>query len=159
MSTINGLPLHPLLVHLVVVLVPLSALMAIAAVCWPAARARLGILTPLVTLVALIALPLTTSAGESLEEQVGPSPAIERHAGFGEQVIYWVGPLFALAVLWWALHDERFMTALHAKIPASEKLSQRAVAVALGIATVVVALGSVYIVFLAGDTGAKAVWS
>ncbi len=76
MSTINGLPLHPLLVHLVVVLVPLSALMAIAAVCWPAARARLGgILTPLVTLVALIALPLTTSAGgESLEEQVGPQP-------------------------------------------------------------------------------------
>ncbi|ETA07576.1 MULTISPECIES: DUF2231 domain-containing protein [Gordonia] len=159
MNTINGLPLHPLLVHIVVVLVPLSALMAIAAVCWPAARARLGILTPLVALVALIALPLTTSAGESLEEQVGPSAAIERHAGFGEQVIYWVGPLFALAVVWWALHNERVTTAVHARIPASSKLSQRAVAVALGVALVVVALGSLYIVFRTGESGARSVWS
>lgn len=159
MDTINGLPLHPLLVHVVVVLVPLTALMAIIGVCWPAARTRLGILTPLVALVALIAVPLTTTAGESLEERVGPSPAIEHHAGFGEQVIYWVGPMFALAVLWWALHSEQVMTVVRERIPASSKMPHRPLAVILGIALVVVALGSLYIVYRTGDSGSRAVWS
>lgn len=159
MNTINGLPIHPLLVHVVVVLVPLTALMAIIGVCWPAARARLEILTPLVALAALISVPLTTTAGESLEERVGPNPAIEHHAGFGEQVIYWVGPLFALAVLWWAVHDERVMATIHTRIPASAKLSQRVTALVLGVALIVVAVGSLYIVYRTGDSGSRAAWS
>jgi len=35
--TINGLPMHPLLVHAAVVLVPISALMALVGAVWPAA--------------------------------------------------------------------------------------------------------------------------
>lgn len=51
----NGLPMHPLLVHLAVVLVPLSSLLLVLHVSWPAARRRLGWVTPAVALAALIA--------------------------------------------------------------------------------------------------------
>ena len=41
MSTINGLPAHVLLVHFVVVLAPLTAILAIACAILPAVRQRL----------------------------------------------------------------------------------------------------------------------
>ena len=59
----NGLPVHVLLVHLVVIIVPLAALCLLLSAFWPAARRRLGFVTPLVALVALIAVPFTTAAG------------------------------------------------------------------------------------------------
>lgn len=159
MDTINGLPLHPLLVHLVVVLVPLTALMAIAGVVWPAARRRLGILTPLVALGTLVAVPLTTSAGESLEEQVPASAAVERHAGLGDQLIYWVGPLFALTVLWWAVHDDRLLTAVRTRVSRTTIPTSRPVAIALGALLVVVSVVSVIMVYRIGESGARAVWT
>ena len=46
MDTIAGLPAHPLFVHLAVVAIPLTAVLAILASIWPAARRRLGWFTP-----------------------------------------------------------------------------------------------------------------
>ena len=43
---INGLPAHALLVHLVVVLLPLTALAAVAVSVWPAAQRKLTFLVP-----------------------------------------------------------------------------------------------------------------
>ena len=58
----QGLPLHVLLVHGVIVLIPLAALLTVLSAVWPAARRRLGIITPLVALAALIAVPVADSA-------------------------------------------------------------------------------------------------
>jgi hypothetical protein len=66
-TTIAGLPAHALLVHIVVVMVPLTALLVILTVLWPAAQRRLGIITPLVAFATLVAVPLTTQSGEWLE--------------------------------------------------------------------------------------------
>jgi len=41
MTTIAGLPAHPLLVHLIVVLAPGTAVLEILCALWPAARRRL----------------------------------------------------------------------------------------------------------------------
>jgi hypothetical protein len=152
------LPAHPLLVHLVVVFVPLTAIMAIAVVLWPAAQRRLGILVPLFALATLIAIPLTTSAGEALEEQLGNPPSIEHHADLGEQMIYWSGPLFGLTVLWWALHDERVSTAIGSRLPSLTGGTRRVVDIVLGVAILAVAIGSVVTVYLIGDSGAQSVW-
>lgn len=38
---LNGLPAHPFLVHFIVVLAPLTAVLAILCAIWPAARQRL----------------------------------------------------------------------------------------------------------------------
>jgi hypothetical protein len=63
-STLNGLPPHILLNHFVVVLAPLTAILAIVCALWPAARRRLiwlvlllavGTLATLVACVVLLA--------------------------------------------------------------------------------------------------------
>ena len=53
-ETLFGLPAHPLIVHATVVLVPLGALLVLLHAVWPAARRRLGVVTPLVALVGLV---------------------------------------------------------------------------------------------------------
>ncbi len=60
----NGLPVHILLIHLVVAGIPLAALLTVLSAVWPAARRRLGVITPIVALLALISIPITTAAGE-----------------------------------------------------------------------------------------------
>ena len=54
LTEINWLPAHILLVHLVVVAVPAAALLTCLSVLWPSARLRLGSVTPLVALGAVI---------------------------------------------------------------------------------------------------------
>jgi hypothetical protein len=63
-NTINGLPAHTLLVHIVVVMVPLTALLVILTVLWPAAQRRLGIITPLAVFATLVAVSLTGDADD-----------------------------------------------------------------------------------------------
>ncbi|AZG46933.1 DUF2231 domain-containing protein [Gordonia insulae] len=157
MDTINGIPAHPLFVHGVVVLVPVAAVMTILGVVWPAARRRLGFLTPLVALVALVMVPLATSAGEALEKRVPHTDAVERHTRLGEQMIYWVGPLFALSVVWWVLHDERAREYLASRLHLSPR-GRRIVDIVIGAATVIVALGALVTVYRIGDSGSRAVW-
>ena len=53
-ETVFGLPTHAIVVHATVVLLPLAALVVLLHAFWPAARRRLGIVTPLLAGVALV---------------------------------------------------------------------------------------------------------
>ena len=92
-----GSPLHPLVAHAVVVCVPLAALSAILMAFWPAAARRLWPAVLFVATVALVAVPVTTDSGETLEGRVGESAIVEAHAKAGEQVLPFV------IVLWLAV--------------------------------------------------------
>jgi uncharacterized membrane protein len=90
---IDGLPLHPLVVHAVVVLVPLTALVAVL---FLVPRFRRALRWPMV-LLALAALASTYVAklsGENLEESEyipdeGPIyEAVERHEELANQLLY-----------------------------------------------------------------------
>ena len=72
MTTINGLPAHVLLVHFIVILAPLTAIFAILCAVWPAARKRLVWLVVALAAVTVVLTPLTTDAGEWLEDQSWP---------------------------------------------------------------------------------------
>ena len=61
MSTVNGLPAHILLNHFIVVLGPLTAVLAIICALWPAARQRLIWLVLLLALITLVLTPVTAS--------------------------------------------------------------------------------------------------
>jgi hypothetical protein len=76
---IGGLPLHPLVVHATVILTPLTVIAVLLSTFWPAARRRLGAVTPLAGLLVMILVPVTMAAGEALAAQVGPIPAVETH--------------------------------------------------------------------------------
>jgi hypothetical protein len=144
------LPLHPLLVHATVILVPLAALCLVLSAVWPAARRRLGLLTPLLALAALIAVPITIAAGQWLAERVPATPLIARHHQFGDSLWPWSLAVFVLAAVVWAWH--RFGA------KASPRM-RRTAGMALAVVAVAVAIGSVVVIVQIGESGAAAVWT
>lgn len=86
---VGGIPLHPLLVHAVVVLLPLSALATVLHALRPAARRRLGFVTPLAALIVLGLIPITVAAGESLAPVVGSFPQLDAHEVLGQMLLRW----------------------------------------------------------------------
>ncbi|WP_020110030.1 DUF2231 domain-containing protein [Nocardia sp. 348MFTsu5.1] len=154
MTSINGLPLHPLLVHFVVVLLPLAAICAVLSVVWPTARRKLGVITPILALVALVLVPLTTSAGESLEQKVPPNALVENHAELGDQALIWAAPLFVFAAIWWALHHKW----TESRLDGLDARARSGVTVLTGLVLLIFALGSMVMVYRIGESGAQAVW-
>jgi hypothetical protein len=158
--TIFGLPAHPLIVHATVVLVPLAALAVVLHAFWPAARPRLGLVTPLVAAVALVLVPLSTSTGEQLEGMVGRSALVERHAELADGLLPWVIGLLAVALLLW-LRDRRdagrqtpvVSSGVGGRV--TEVLLKPAV---LGVLAVVAVVGTTQQVVRIGHSGAEAAW-
>src|SRR5689334_23264143 len=102
MQTVNGLPAHVLLVHAIVVLLPLSAALLALTALWPAARRRLAGPNAILSLLVVVLVPITTSAGEWLEHRLTPTPLIHRHTELGDTAIYAAVAVAVLAVLvWW----------------------------------------------------------
>ncbi|WP_261556284.1 DUF2231 domain-containing protein [Frankia tisae] len=164
-TQINGLPAHALLVHVVVVLVPLAALLVVLSALWPAARRRLGVITPAVALVALVSVPLTTHAGEWLERRVPPDELVHRHAELGDGLLPWAGGLFVLAAVAWLVARRTAATVdggaagtVGGGVAATARRGGLAVTIVLAVLSVVVAVGSVVQIYRIGDSGAKAVW-
>lgn len=150
---VAGLPLHPLIVHAVVVLTPLTVLALLLGTFWPAARRRLGIVTPLAALVVLVLVPITVNAGLALAQLIGPIPAVERHRQLGEMLLPWAIALFVVAAGQWAWYrwgDAR----VRERSPGAARLT----AIVIGAASVVVGVGAVAMIVLIGDSGARAVW-
>lgn len=150
MSTVNGLPAHILLNHLIVVLGPLTAILAIICALWPAARQRLIWLVLLLAVITLVLTPVTASAGEWLSGRpaISPSPILTNHEQLGETLVYVVAAqLAAIAVL----------AAVHIRQARGRtvKFSLHAVVGVLVIAAAVATLVQTYRI---GDSGARAAW-
>ncbi len=153
---VNGLPVHPLVVHAVVVLLPLACLGTIAIAVRQSWRERYGALVVACAAVATALIPVATSSGEALEEHVG-SPG--EHAELGDQLIWFAVPLLvlSLALVWL----DRRRSAVAASGPggpgaavARPGVGTRVVA-ALALVAAVAASVQVYRV---GDSGARAAW-
>jgi uncharacterized membrane protein YidH (DUF202 family) len=150
---VAGLPLHPLIVHAVVVLTPLTVLALLVGAFWPAARRRLGVATALGALVVLVLVPITVAAGQSLAERIGPVPAVERHEELGEMLLPWAIALFVVAAAQWAWF--RFgETRMRRRSPRGAL----AIGIGLAVASLVVGVGTLLMIVLIGDSGARAVW-
>ncbi len=141
--TFFGLPLHPLVVHGAVVLLPLAALGALVIAVSARARKRYG---SLVVLGAFVALGATIGArvtGEALNggTQAGAG-ALGTHVTWG-LLAPW--PAAALAV-----------TSLVLALAARGK--SRPLLVTSALLTVVSALASLAVIVVVGHAGATAVW-
>ena len=150
-NEVNGLPAHVLLVHVVVVLIPLAALLTVLAAVWPAARRRLGIITPLAALAALVIVPITTNAGEWLEARLPSSPLISEHIGLGVQMIWFAIGLFVASLLAWGVPTLIVRRTKQAPAPW--------VGVVVAVVAVVLAGAAVFQVFRVGESGSRAVWT
>ena len=148
MSTFNGLPVHALLVHFIVVLAPLTAVLAILCAVWPAARQRLVWLVLALALVTAGLTPLTTESGEWLEHHIEESALVEKHAELGDTMVY-----FALALLVAAI----LLAVLHVRANRGKALST-ALAAVIAVFVVVASVATSVQVFRIGHSGATSVW-
>ena len=148
---VAGLPLHPLVVHATEVIVPSAALVVALAALWPAFRRWARFLPLGLVLVALVLVPLSTQSGEALQERVKETALIETHIQMAEGLLPWVFGLAVVAavLLWWG-RDER--EAMSARAP-------KWVALALAVAAVLFAAGTVVEAVRIGHSGATATWS
>ncbi|KDE98973.1 hypothetical protein Y900_008430 [Mycolicibacterium aromaticivorans JS19b1 = JCM 16368] len=149
MSTFNGLPAHVLLVHFIVVLAPLTAVLAILCAVWPAARQRLVWLVLTLSLIVTVLTPLTTDAGEWLEHKVGRSPIVHTHAELGDTMIFFSLALLVAAVL---------LAVAHVSAARGRSLSTVFTA-GIAVFVVVVGVATIVQVYRIGDSGAQATWS
>ena len=150
MTVINGLPAHALLVHLVVVLVPLTGLLVIVCGLWPAARrGQLLWLTLALATATMILTPITIDAGEWLYDlRTKPSPILREHAERGETMVYFAAALLAVAI---ALVVLRLL----------ERRSERrrtVTQIVAGIVVLAVGISSMIQIYRTGDAGAHSVW-
>ncbi|MEV0064748.1 DUF2231 domain-containing protein [Nocardia sp. NPDC050718] len=148
MSTINGLPAHILLVHLLVVLVPLTALLLILAALWPAARRVLVWPTAALAALTVALTPVTVSAGRWLAQRVGRTPAIQTHIDLGGTLLYFVIPMLVVAAL---------LVGVHLAERAGRRLTRGVVAVVAVLAVAAGVAATVQVVRV-GDSGARATW-
>jgi hypothetical protein len=168
MGTVNGLPAHVLLVHAIVVLLPLSALLLVLTALWPAARARLAGPNALLSLVVVVLVPITTSAGEWLERRMAGTPLLRDHTELGDTAIWVAIPVAVVAlVIWWRNREATSVTADSLTSTGSTMTRQRTylaplsttVTRAVAVIAVVVAVIGVYDIYRIGDSGAKAAWT
>ena len=158
--TIFGLPAHPLVVHATVVLVPLAAVAVLLHTFWRPARARLGLVTVLSSALAVVLVPMSTSTGEQLEEQVGGSELVEQHAELADGLLPWVIGLLVVAVLLWVRdrRDAGRTTPLVSSGPGRRMSDALLIPVVIGVLAVVAVLGTTQQVVRIGHSGAKAAW-
>ncbi|MDM7884379.1 hypothetical protein QUG92_04620 [Curtobacterium sp. RHCKG23] len=147
----DGIPLHPLLVHLTTVSVPVAALSAIVVAAWPAARRWLAVGAPVIGLVALVSVPLATSSGEWLEHRERETALLERHTHLADGLLPWSIAVFVLLTLWWGWN--RFAVP---RVTSSGLV--RAVAVVGPVLLVTAGIGSLIEVVVIGHAGAVSVW-
>jgi hypothetical protein len=156
-KSLFGLPAHPLLVHVPIVLIPLTALGAITMV-WASWRHRIGWIVVGLSFVSLVFVQLAIGSGQQLEEHVRESATVSQHAELADQLrplallLFLV--LLALMLLdWW-----RSRHPVPADDGMSRLLAARWLAVSLSVAMIVVAGLTTFWLGRTGHTGAKATW-
>jgi hypothetical protein len=147
-ESVGGIPIHPLVVHAVVVLIPLAALGLIVTALVPRWRHRFGSLVLAAAVVATALVPVAMQSGENLEDLVAETAEVERHSEVGEAMLFFAVPLLAMSLLLWWLgrRAER-----GAGVPGW-------LGVVVTLVTIVVALAAIVQVVLVGHSGAEAVW-
>jgi hypothetical protein len=107
-DTVFGLPLHPLIVHATVVVVPAGAAAVALAAVMPRFRRWAGVLPLLLSVAGLVLIPITTASGESLEHRVEETALLQQHTRMAEGLLPWMVVLtVAAAALCWVWLGER----------------------------------------------------
>jgi len=139
-DTVAGLPVHPLVIHFAVVLVPLAAVGLIVAVLNKAFRTRFAFAFVVLLAVTVPLAFIAKESGEPLADRVGIT---ENHENLGEVFPLWVSVLAVAAVVW-------YLIARRDGLDAMRKI--------VGAVVIALAIGVTALTFLVGHSGAEATW-
>ncbi len=137
---ITGLPVHPLVVHFAVVLLPLASLALILLVLVPRLRTHFAGLTTFVLAIGAASTWVAEESGEELAARIG-EPA--QHAWFAGFLVPVAAATAVLAVVWYLVQRGGRRSGL---------------VTGTGVVTSIAALASVGLTALVGHSGAVAVW-
>jgi uncharacterized membrane protein len=173
---IGGLPLHALVVHFTVVLLPIASVGSLLTAVWPAVRRRFGWLAVAAAVVSVVLVPITTTSGENLEEGLGAetNPLVQKHGELADTMIYWAVGLFVAVTALMIFHTmagRRATTAAEPELDgggggvATEARTETRRSTGLTVAVIVAAVATVGLsvgtgihIYRVGDAGAHAVW-
>ena len=143
-GSVAGLPLHPLVIHASIVLIPLVAIGALVMSYLPSFSRRYGKLILFIALFAQLSLFLAKVTGEAFEEILDKD--MGNHAELGEIAPFITLPMLALIYLRWRL-DRSGATVGSVWV-------RRLTSLAL----IVASLASIAVIVLVGHSGAESVW-
>ena len=148
LSTFQGLPVHVLLVHFIVVLAPLTAVLATISALWPAARQRLTWLVVALATATTVLTPLTTEAGEWLEHQSDRTAVLHEHTELGDTMVYFAVALLVAAILLAIVHVRE----------TRERPLNRSLTWSISVIILVASIATTVQVVRIGDSGARSAW-
>jgi len=137
--TVSGLPVHALVVHFAVVILPLAATALIGLIYIPKIKNKYAFITVVGVVLGSAAVLVAKQSGEALSEHIG-LPA--EHADYGTYLTISAFLLMALSLIWYR----------------SSRGRRSRVVTPLGHVTVLAAIAVLGLTFLTGHTGAQAVW-
>ncbi|MFT6973324.1 MAG: flagellar basal body-associated protein FliL [Pontimonas sp.] len=138
----TGLPLHPLIIHIVIVMLPLAALAMIVVMVFPRLRKPYLPVALGASVIATASAYVAAQSGKALQERVG-WPGV--HAELGD-IVFPLTALFTLASIVWAVISRP-------KKPAAVWITH-----VVAVAVVSLAVAAITFLVLAGHSGAKAAW-
>ncbi len=155
-----SLPTHPLMVHIPVVLIPLTAIGALVVALRPRLLPSFGGLLVVLSGVGFVGTLLAASTGDELEEPFRAagqtiSPVLHDHAELGETtevlaLVFFLTTLIWVGVAWWRRRSAQRTSA-----------TPRPASVVVGILAALAVLGGAAAtvgVVATGHNGAKSVW-
>jgi len=140
-------------VHAVIVLVPLSSVLAVVIAASPERRTRLGLLTWLLTSSALVSAYVAQESGQFLESTLYPSVlpvTVSEHTGWGKSTFWYVLALWlAVSALLLIEVDRRRRSNFTSPVLPS----------LVAVVTILVAMAATGQVLITGWTGSESKWS
>jgi uncharacterized membrane protein len=137
--TVAGLPVHALIVHFAVVVLPISAIALIAMIYTPKIKNKYSFISVIGVILGSASVLIAKQSGEALSERIG-LPV--EHSDYGTYLTIAAFIFMALSIIWYR----------------SSKGRRSRVVTSLGHLTVVAAIAVLALTFLTGHSGAQSVW-
>ena len=144
-DSINGVPIHALIVHVAIVLIPLSAIGAILIAARPKALRFFGVKTVIAAAVGVVAGVISKTSGQNLSQRVGWP---QEHVDYGNIFPIAAVAFLLLLVVFWLIARG---VPLNRNRPLWLKV--------FGAALILAAIGITYLTVLTGFSGASATWT
>lgn len=157
----DGLPAHPLFVHVPVILIPTTVATAVVFMVRPEWFSRYGIALVVVSVAAMSSIFLTMQAGAALSAALhlqGEAAVLISQHSHAAHILAYIYVVFT-ATLIVAFAARRISSGMPTGLAIVDRpLAPNSVFQALRILLVVLAIAAGYMCFRTGDLGAKAVW-
>lgn len=137
-----GLPVHPLIIHVVVIFLPLFSLALIALFLFKSLREKYDFVVQIGLGIAFLSSFIAKESGEALSLRVG-TPI--KHADLGEKLVPLAFALFVFSLVWFYLQRN------------SKKFNKIVINI-FGSISVLLAIAAIVMTYLVGHSGAEVTW-